>query len=48
MNEISPLLILIAAIFTNNILLEKFLVLCSFIAVSKKIDTAVGLGAAVV
>ena len=48
MNEISPLLILIAAIFTNNILLANFLGMCSFLAVSKQIDTALGLGAAVI
>jgi Na+-transporting NADH:ubiquinone oxidoreductase subunit E len=48
MSEISPLLILIAAIFTNNILLANFLGMCSFLAVSKQVDTALGLGAAVI
>jgi len=48
MTEISPLLILVAAIFTNNILLANFLGMCSFLAVSKQIDTALGLGAAVI
>jgi len=48
MSEISPLVILIAAIFTNNILLANFLGMCSFLAVSKQIDTAAGLGAAVI
>jgi Na+-transporting NADH:ubiquinone oxidoreductase subunit E len=47
MSEISPLVILIAAVFTNNILLANFLGMCSFLAVSKRIDTAAGLGAAV-
>lgn len=40
--------ILLAAIFTNNILLSNFLGMCSFLAVSKRIETAVGLGTAVV
>ena len=40
--------ILIAAIFTNNILLSNFLGMCSFIACSKQIRTALGLGAAVI
>jgi Na+-transporting NADH:ubiquinone oxidoreductase subunit E len=48
MTEISPFVILIAAIFTNNILLANFLGMCSFLAVSKQINTAAGLGAAVV
>ena len=37
-----------AAVFTQNILLSYFLGMCSFVAVSKEIKTAVGLGAAVV
>jgi Na+-transporting NADH:ubiquinone oxidoreductase subunit E len=41
-------IILIAAIFTNNILLAYFLGMCSFLAVSKRVETAVGLGIAVV
>ena len=41
-------IILIAAIFTNNILLSYFLGMCSFLAVSKRVETAVGLGMAVV
>jgi len=47
MNGTPALLILVAAIFTNNILLSNFLGMCSFLACSKQIDTAVGLGAAV-
>jgi Na+-transporting NADH:ubiquinone oxidoreductase subunit E len=47
MNETSALVILIAAIFTNNILLTNFLGMCSFIACSSQIRTAVGLGTAV-
>ena len=47
MSETSALVILIAAIFTNNILLSNFLGMCSFLACSKQIPTAIGLGAAV-
>lgn len=36
------------AIFIENILLVFFLGMCSFLAVSKRVDTAIGLGAAVV
>ena len=41
------LLIFISAIFVNNIVLSQFLVICPFLGVSKKIDTALGMGAAV-
>lgn len=37
-----------AAIFTNNILLTNFLGLCPFLAISKELRSALGLGAAVV
>jgi Na+-transporting NADH:ubiquinone oxidoreductase subunit E len=47
MNGPSPLVILIAAIFTNNILLANFLGMCSFIACSRQIGTSLGLGTAV-
>jgi Na+-transporting NADH:ubiquinone oxidoreductase subunit E len=47
MNETSALVILIAAVFTNNILLTNFLGMCSFIACSGQIKTALGLGTAV-
>ena len=47
MSETSALVILIAAIFTNNILLTNFLGMCSFIACSGQIRTSVGLGTAV-
>ena len=48
MTELSPLIILIAAIFTNNILLSNFLGMCSFLACSRQIGTSLGLGAAVI
>ena len=47
MSETSVLLIAIAAIFTSNVLLSNFLGMCSFLACSQQIGTAVGLGAAV-
>ena len=37
-----------AAIFTNNILLTNFLGLCPFLAISRELKPAMGLGAAVV
>ncbi|MBN2725126.1 MAG: NADH:ubiquinone reductase (Na(+)-transporting) subunit E [Deltaproteobacteria bacterium] len=40
--------IFFAAIFTSNILLTLYLGMCSFLAVSKQVKTAVGLGLAVV
>ncbi|MTI46419.1 MAG: NADH:ubiquinone reductase (Na(+)-transporting) subunit E [Firmicutes bacterium] len=45
--EINPVVILFAAIFTNNIILTNFLGMCSFIAVSSEIKTSLGLGQAV-
>ncbi len=47
MEATSAFIILFAAIFTNNILFSNFLGMCSFLACSRQIDTAVGLGAAV-
>lgn len=41
------LLIFISAIFVNNIILSQFLGICPFLGVSTKIDTALGMGAAV-
>lgn len=40
-------LIFISAIFVNNIVLSQFLGICPFLGVSKKIDTALGMGVAV-
>ena len=40
--------LIVGAIFINNILLAKFLGNCPFMGVSKKMETAVGMGAAVV
>lgn len=41
------ILIFIAAVFVNNIVLAQFLGICPFLGVSKKIDTALGMSAAV-
>ena len=43
----SYFLIVITAIFVNNIVLAQFLGICPFLGVSKKSDTAVGMGLAV-
>ena len=40
--------IFIKAVFIENMALAFFLGMCTFIAVSKKVDTAIGLGAAVI
>ena len=41
------ILIFISAIFVNNIVLYQFLGICPFLGVSKKVDTALGMSAAV-
>ena len=41
------LLIIISAIFVNNILLSQFLGICPFLGVSNKLSTAVGMSGAV-
>lgn len=48
MSDLNPLLVLVAAIFTSNILLTGFIGMCSFLVCSKQYDTAFGLGTAVV
>ncbi|PLX79012.1 MAG: electron transport complex subunit RsxA [Desulfuromonas sp.] len=40
-------LILISAIFVNNFVLARFLGICPFLGVSKKVETALGMGMAV-
>jgi len=42
----SYLLILISTVFVNNIVLVKMLGLCPFMGVSKKLEAAIGMGAA--
>ena len=41
------ILIFIAAVFVNNVVLAQFLGICPFLGVSKKVETAAGMGAAV-
>lgn len=43
----SVISLLIAALFTENFVMVKFLGCCPFLGVSKKLDTAVGMGMAV-
>ena len=45
--ELSLVLIIITAIFVNNVVLAQFLGICPFLGVSKKVDTASGMGMAV-
>lgn len=40
--------LIISSVFVNNMVLSKFLGICAFLGVSKKIETAKGMGAAVV
>ncbi len=48
MDQISRLLaITLAAILANNFIFSQFLGICPFLGVSKKVDTAVGMGIAV-
>lgn len=42
------LIVLIGAALVNNVVLSQFLGLCPFLGVSKKIDTAAGMGGAVI
>lgn len=41
------ILIFISAIFVNNIIFSQFLGICPFLGVSKKVETSLGMGAAV-
>ncbi|MBW6514378.1 MAG: NADH:ubiquinone reductase (Na(+)-transporting) subunit E [Candidatus Syntrophosphaera sp.] len=45
--DISAFLLFWAAIFTSNILLTNFLGMCSYLSVSKEVESSVGLGIAV-
>ena len=42
------ILLIISAIFVNNVVLAQFLGICPFLGVSNKVSTAMGMGAAVV
>jgi Na+-transporting NADH:ubiquinone oxidoreductase subunit E len=45
--ELNAFIIFVAAIFTSNILLTNFLGMCSFLSVSKEVESSLGLGLAV-
>ncbi len=45
---VSLLLILVSAVFVNNFVLARFLGICPFLGVSKKVETAMGMGMAVI
>jgi Na+-transporting NADH:ubiquinone oxidoreductase subunit E len=45
---LTAVVILFAAVFTDNILLARFLGMCSFLSISREVNTALGLGTAVV
>jgi len=47
MDEINLITLFLGAIFVNNFVLSKFLGICPFLGVSKKVETAVGMGIAV-
>ena len=47
MTEPTIIGLLISALFTENFVLVKFLGCCPFLGVSKKLDTAIGMGMAV-
>ena len=47
MSVTTLLAISLGAILTNNFIFAQFLGICPFLGVSKKIDTAIGMGAAV-
>ncbi|HNV24561.1 MAG TPA: Rnf-Nqr domain containing protein, partial [Candidatus Omnitrophota bacterium] len=42
------ILMLISAVFVNNIVFTQFLGICPFLGVSNKVETAIGMGAAVI
>ncbi len=45
--ELSYFAIIIGAIFVNNVILAQFLGICPFLGVSSKVDTSIGMAAAV-
>jgi len=47
MENASLFVILISAVLVNNFVLSRFLGICPFLGVSKKVDTALGMGLAV-
>ena len=47
MEQLSYFAIIIGAIFVNNVVLAQFLGICPFLGVSSKVETSLGMGAAV-
>ena len=45
--EISYFAIIIGAVFVNNVVLAQFLGICPFLGVTTKVETSLGMGAAV-
>jgi len=48
MEQPNLILLVLAAVFVNNYILSQFLGLCPFFGVSKRVETAAGMGAAVI
>ena len=44
----SLFILFLGAIFVNNFIFSKFLGICPFLGVSKKVETAAGMGVAVI
>ena len=42
------LIIILSAVFVENFVLTKFLGICPFVGVSKRLNTAIGMGGAVI
>ena len=47
MEQVTYFAIIIGAIFVNNVVLAQFLGICPFLGVSSKVETSLGMGAAV-
>ena len=47
MEQVSYFAIVIGAVFVNNVVLSQFLGICPFLGVSSKVDTSLGMSAAV-
>ena len=45
--EVNYILLFLSIVLVNNVITSQFLGICPFLGVSKKVDTAVGLGVAV-
>ncbi len=48
MSFVAYIILIIEAIFINNFVLNQFLGICAFLGVSRKTDTAIGMGFAVI